>query len=104
MTADQLDQQLGTESVLHLSAAEWTSIAEEFEQIEHHRTSVAGDILIMQGKSGLFAVEQPTPETRVVRPLSDTSEANRFVAERMDQYERMWDGCGCRIDYYSLDW
>ncbi len=104
MTADQLDQQLSTESVLCLYAAEWTSIAEEFEQIGRHRTSVAGDILIMRGKSGLFAVEQPTPETRVVRALSDTSEASRFVAERMDQYERMWDGCGCRIDYYSLDW
>ena len=60
--------------------------------------------MIMRGKSGLFAVEQPTPETRALRVLSDASEANRFVAERLDQYERMWDGCGCRIDYYSLDW
>ena len=33
-----------------------------------------------------------------------TDRKARFVAERMDQYERMWDGCGCRIDYYSLDW
>jgi hypothetical protein len=23
------------------------------------------------------------------------------VQRRLEQYERMWDGCGCRIDYYE---
>jgi hypothetical protein len=27
--------------------------------------------------------------------------AQQFVADRMAQYERMWDGCGCRVRYYE---
>ncbi|UCD23008.1 MAG: hypothetical protein JSW51_08020 [Gemmatimonadota bacterium] len=104
MNAEQLEQQLSDASLVQLTAEEWTGIAGEFELVERHRTSVAGDLLIVRGKIELFAVEQPTPETRVARVLSDIPEASRFVAERMDQYERMWDGCGCRIDYNSLEW
>jgi hypothetical protein len=36
----------------------------------------------------------------VIRRLADEAAAARFVADRLATYERMWDGCGCRIDYY----
>ena len=27
-------------------------------------------------------------------------DATAFVMKRTEEYERMWDGCGCRIEYY----
>ena len=27
--------------------------------------------------------------------------AERFVEDRLSDYERMWDGCGCKIEYHS---
>ena len=35
----------------------------------------------------------------VLRPLAEESVAE-FVAQRQATYDRMWDGCGCKIDYY----
>jgi hypothetical protein len=49
----------------------------------------------------LAALEQPSAGERVLRRLSDAEEAQRFVKGRLEAYERMWDGCGCKIDYYK---
>ncbi len=101
MTADDLNRRLLAERIVPLAANEWSMLADSYEQLERHITGVAGDLLIVNGAAGIAAVEQPTPDQRVVRLLSDAEEVRRFVEQRMDEYERMWDGCGCKIDYFS---
>ncbi len=76
-------------------------MAEDFEEVERHSTFLAGDLLIVPVEHGFAAVEQPSPEERVVRRLHGDQDVRQFVQQRMDEYERMWDGCGCKIDYYS---
>ncbi len=61
---------------------------------------MAGELLIVEAQAGLATVEQPKPGERVVRRLADAAEAGRFVRERLETYERMWDGCGCKVEYY----
>jgi len=101
MTAEELRSRLEAERIVAISAAEWAAVAESFEQLERRDTFVAGDLLIVRSETVLAAVEQPSPEQRVIRRLSDDAEARRFVQRRLDEYERMWDGCGCTVDYYS---
>ena len=87
--------------IVPLTQGEWEAAAATFEEVERHDTGVAGDLLIVQGASGLAAVEAPTSGQQVIRALPDVDAARAFVQERMAQYERMWDGCGCKIDYYG---
>ena len=48
----------------------------------------------------LAGLELPQNRVRIV----DAREAaRRFVEHRLGQYERIWDGCGCRIDYLAQD-
>jgi hypothetical protein len=101
MTAEKLKRRLKAENIVTISAAEWAAVAGSFEQVECRDTFVAGDLLIVRSEAGLAVVEQPSPEQRVVRRLSDDAEASRFVQRRLEEYERMWDGCGCKVDYYS---
>ncbi len=101
LTAEGLDRRLEVERIVTLTALEWSSVAERFEEIERHATGVAGDLLVIRVAAGLAAVEQPSPGERVVRRLADLDEARRFVNRRLEEYERMWDGCGCKIDYYK---
>jgi hypothetical protein len=101
MTADELNRRLRSERIVPMPAAQWADLADKFEEIQRHDTLVAGHLLIVRGEAGLAAVEQPSPDERVVRLLSDEEEAHRFVADRLEQYERMWDGCGCKVDYYA---
>jgi hypothetical protein len=84
---------------MRVSADDWAAMAASFPEIERHATGVAGDLLIVRTGAGLAAVELPTDAERIIRPLADAEAARRFVDERLAQYERMWEGCGCRIDY-----
>ncbi|MBC8367137.1 hypothetical protein H8E52_06980 [bacterium] len=51
-------------------------------------------------------------EERLAREISDKGEIilrlfpsefalDAFLKRRIDIYERMWDGCGCKVDYYD---
>ena len=99
--ARTLSERLINESIVQLDADKWMVVADQFEELERHSTSISGDLLIVRLESVFAVVEQPTPDTRVVRQLADRDEAHRFVEQRLQEYDRMWDGCGCKIDYYS---
>lgn len=101
MSAEALEQRIADERIVPLTTAEWDAVAAWFEEVERHHTMIAGDLLVIRSGAGLAAVEQPTPDARVVRLLDDAATVRTFVAQRMAQYERMWDGCGCRVDYYG---
>jgi hypothetical protein len=101
MTAEELNRRLEDEHIVRLAAAEWAELAEFCEVVERHDTLVAGELLIVRCGAGWAAVEQPAPAERVLRRLSDAEEARLFVKSRLEAYERMWDGCGCKIEYYK---
>jgi hypothetical protein len=99
MTNEELDRRLRSEGIVTMAATEWEELAEGFEEVERHATFLAGDLVIARGSAGPVAVEQPSSGERVVRRLAD-DEVRRFVQDRLDTYERMWDGCGCKVEYY----
>jgi len=94
-----LRQRLEQESVVRLSADEWERSQDAVTEIERHATGLAGDLVIVRIDDVLAAVESPTTAQRVIRRLESAAEAAAFVAGRLAQYERMWEGCGCKIDY-----
>lgn len=101
MTAEDLLRRLPRDRIVRLTLQEWTAIADGFPEIERHATGVAGDLLIVHAGSEIAAVEQPSPDERVMRYLGDEPGARAFVADRLAAYERMWDGCGCKVDYFA---
>jgi len=101
MTIDELNERLSQKEIVSLKTEEWSRLADHFKELERHETFLVGDLFILRGEIGLVAVEQPSDNNRVVRRLSSVDEKNRFVQQRLDTYERMWDGCGCKIDYYK---
>jgi hypothetical protein len=100
-TKKDLFNRLRTDRIVSLSEEEWSQLAGSYEEIERHDTVVAGQLLIVRTEIGLAAVERPEPGKRVVRLLSTPDAARAFVQGRLALYERMWDGCGCKVDYYS---
>ena len=100
MTPDALIRRIATESIVALELAEWEQVRGALTEVERHPTYIAGDLVIMRDDRGLLAVEEPDSRTRVLRRLGGEADAHRFVRDRLDTYERMWDGCGCKVDYY----
>ncbi len=103
-SADALIRRLETERTIALTVEQWEAIRGSFERVETHATGLGPDLVLLRGPDdGWFALEEPSDDgrTRVLRLLEDEEAAHRFVSRRLEQYERMWDGCGCRIDYHD---
>jgi len=101
MTIQELDARLEAERVVEIPAATWDKLAPALEEVERHATCLAGDLLIVKSAGGLAAVEQPAPDARVIRRLASAKEARALVARRLATYDKMWDGCGCKVDYHD---
>jgi hypothetical protein len=56
------------------------------------RVLVLGDVVVLQ--------EETPRGVLLVRRLATVEDADRLVDDRLATYERMWDGCGCKVDYY----
>jgi hypothetical protein len=86
--------------IVACSTSEWEQLAAIVETVEEHDTKLSGLLLIIRFGDVTAAVEEPSADERVIRPLADMTAARGFVEDRLDTYERMWDGCGCKVDYY----
>ncbi len=49
----------------------------------------------------LFIQELSLKNEIILRKINSLADADKFIQERLDFYERKWDGCGCKIDYYE---
>lgn len=49
----------------------------------------------------LFVQEITFKNEIIIRKMNSMNDADYFVKDRLDFYERKWDGCGCKIDYYE---
>ena len=62
-------------------------------------TIVAGWIRILVLDARILVQEQTTRGVILVRAMPNLEDAEDLVRGRLEIYERMWDGCGCRVDY-----
>ena len=100
MTLEELRFRVSTEGIVPMDPSEWSELAGSFEEVERHDTRLAGNLIILRDDDTFLAVEEPSRQARVIRKLGGRAEAAAFVTKRMEEYERMWDGCGCRVEYY----
>jgi hypothetical protein len=57
-------------------------------------------LLELDPGSLVLVQEQSDKHELLVRRFADRAAAEAFIEARLATYERMWDGCGCRVDYY----
>jgi len=101
MEMQALASQLGKQAIIALDGEILPELLEAAKIIRADDTCVAGWIRIL-GIEGYFVVQEQTPEGEVlIRRLNSREAAEQFVELRLSSYERMWDGCGCKIDYHQ---
>lgn len=100
MDPGTLMDRLKADPVVVLDAAEWASLEPALDIVERHDTLVKGDLLVVRTDLGLVAVEAPSDRERVARLVGEEEAVRAFVNDRLETYERMWNGCGCKVDFY----
>lgn len=103
LSRDDLVRALKKDEPLVLPREQLAKLERDFEIARRIDTCFAGEILVFEGSGVVFAVEFPpqSKESLVARRLKSREHAEEFIEARMAVYDRMWDGCGCRVDYYK---
>lgn len=96
---ERLLARLEETAVTPADAEEFGALLEAGAVIRRVDTRLAGALEVLDLDDRFLIVERTLKGQTVVRRLLDRAETDRFVNDRLATYERMWDGCGCRIDY-----
>jgi len=99
--ADAFSLRLESDGVVVLTPEEMETLLGHVEVVRKYVTLGKGDLIVAKWCGTPVVFEQPETDRFTARRFADQTELNRFVERRLDQYERMWDGCGCRIDFYE---
>ncbi len=63
----------------------------------------SGQIRILRCDNKIL-VQESTPKNEIlVRKFKNPDDAKKFVEKRLKIYEKMWDGYGFKIDYFSVE-
>ena len=77
------------------------SVLEKSETIRIEDTHLSDFIRVLKYEDKLFIQEKTFKNEILIRKMSSMKDVDLLVQERLDYYERKWDGCGCKIDYYE---
>jgi hypothetical protein len=76
-------------------------ILENSEILRTEDTHLSDFIRLIKFEARLFIQELSLKNEIILRKINSLADADKFIQERLDFYERKWDGCGCKIDYYE---
>lgn len=76
-------------------------VFKDFHIIFEADTGLSDKIRILEKDDRYFIQETTNKNEILFRRMKNLTEAKGLVKHRMEIYEKMWDGCGCKVDYYS---
>ena len=101
MEAQELFKKALTTNYLIIEDGYLTSVLDKSEIIRIEDTHLSDFIRVLKFKDKLFIQETTFKKEILLRKMDSMKDVDSFVQERLDFYERKWDGCGCKIDYYE---
>ncbi len=76
-------------------------ILSQSEILFEQHTLISDFIRIIKIDNRIIVQEKTDKNEIALHLFEKLQEAEKFVNERVDIYEKMWDGCGCKVRYYD---
>ncbi|HOJ08217.1 MAG: hypothetical protein HND40_01345 [Ignavibacteriota bacterium] len=77
------------------------TVLKDAEILREEDTYLSDHIRLLKYNGILFIQEITFKKEVLLRKMDSMKDADSLIQERLDYYERKWDGCGCKIDYYE---
>jgi hypothetical protein len=101
MTAKEILNRVLNTNYLIIEEGELKTVSDNSEIIRVEDTHLSDFIRILKHEDKIFVQEITFKKEIIIRKAKSMEDAHKFVQDRLDFYERKWDGCGCKIDYYE---
>lgn len=86
---------------LIIEEADLKLVLDNSEILRIEDTHLSDFIRVLKYDDNLFVQETTFKNEILIRKMDSMKEVDSFIQERLDYYERKWDGCGCKINYYE---
>lgn len=101
MEAKQIFSKALNTNYLIIKEEELQAVLDNSDLIRIEDTHLSDFIRLIKFDGILFIQELSLKSEIILRKINSLADADKFIQERLDFYERKWDGCGCKIDYYE---
>lgn len=101
MNAKEIFNNALNTNYLIIEEADLKTVLDNSEVIRIEDTHLSDFIRLIKFGGRLFIQEQSLKNEIILRKINSLADADKFIQERLEFYERKWDGCGCKIDYYE---
>jgi len=101
MEANEIFNKALNSNYIILDENELKTILDNCEIVRVEDTHLSDFIRVLNYENKLFVQETTFKQEILIRKMDSMKDVDSFVQERLDYYERKWDGCGCKIDYYE---
>ena len=101
LNKEKILTKLNSRKKLYLPVNELNNIL-SFSEIKFEQNTLISDYIRIVKIDDKFVVQEKTDKNEIaLHEFNNEQEAEKFVNERLDIYEKMWDGCGCKVKYYE---
>lgn len=101
MNLERIISSIKQKKYLMISEPELNELLSQSKMIIEEDTYISDKIRLFEFEDDLIIQEKTTKDEYLLRVMKTKKEAEEFIKERLDIYNRMWDGCGCKVDYYK---
>lgn len=64
-------------------------------------TLISDKIRLLRINNELLLQEKSNKDELLIRSVKSIEEGEEIINKRLEIYDKMWDGCGCKVDYYN---
>lgn len=97
-----LTQRIPKDSALAVDTEEVDTLRAACRKIREVDTRFNGVIEVFQTPGGEYILAEQTLQRQpVIRKVRSPEQADELIRSRLEVYDRMWDGCGCKVDFFG---
>lgn len=100
-TTNDLKESFGNKPLIIISEAELNELLNPLRIVYEQDTRLRDFIRILRIGNHFYLQEKTNKGEIIIRQFDNEADALKLVNERMEIYDKMWDGCGCKINYYE---
>jgi hypothetical protein len=101
MDFSKLNIVLQRKTFLMITEVELNELLLKSQRIVEKDTLISDKIRLLKHNNQLILQEKTTKDEYLIRMVKSVEVGEELIKQRMEIYDRMWDGCGCKVDYYN---
>ena len=101
LNMDVIIKRFSKSNIVLLDIAMLPEILSKSKLILEKNTVINDNVRILEIDGKIIFQEITTKNEVALRLFNNVKEAEQLLDKRIEVYEKMWDGCGCKVDYYN---